>query len=112
MFWTNYSYLCKQINKSPNAVAAEIGVSSSGTVTRWKNDGAVPRPGLLNKIADYFGVYAADLLYTDLSAKKMPSLEYEEEHKKYVNLGLDDLSDEELRRVSAFVAGIKASRDI
>ena len=115
MFWKNYVYLCNKAGKSPNGVAAEVGVASSGTVTKWKTGGAVPRQALLSKIADYFSVSAVDLIYsdlTDLGEEKMPSLKYEEEHKKYVSLGLDDLSDEELRRVSAFVAGIKASRDI
>lgn len=35
MFFERFSSLCESDSKSPNAIAAEIGVSS-GTVTNWK----------------------------------------------------------------------------
>ena len=55
MFWNNYVNLCSKINKSPNAVAKELSLSS-GSVTSWKNNGRVPHHTTLIKIADYFGV--------------------------------------------------------
>lgn len=110
MFWTNYVYLCNTVNKSPNKVAADLGVSSSGTVTKWKNEKAVPRAALLMKIAEYFNVSTEDLLYADLSVKKIPSLVSEEEHGRYSALGLDDLTDEELGKVEAYIAGLKSTR--
>lgn len=60
MFWENYVRLCREVNKSPNKVAAEIGISSS-PVTYWKN-GATPRDTNLQKIAEYFGVTVTQLL--------------------------------------------------
>lgn len=109
MFWTNYVYLCDLANKSPSGFAHEIGAKSSGAASRWAN-GAVPRANTLIKIADAFGVTVEDLLHTDLRAKKMPSLVSEEERKKYSILGLEDLTDEELGFVKAYIAGLKTMR--
>lgn len=61
MFWQNYKELCDQVGKSPNAVAAECGYKSSGTVTGWKN-GAMPKPQALQKLAAYFNVTVSELL--------------------------------------------------
>ena len=60
MFWDNYRNLCEKEKKSPNKVAAELGIAS-GTVTGWKN-GALPRKPVLDKICDYFGVTTGYLL--------------------------------------------------
>lgn len=67
MFWENYVRLCNSENKSPNAVAAENGVKSSGTVTGWKN-GVIPRAPVLQKLADYFNVTTAELLGESIPA--------------------------------------------
>lgn len=60
MFWENYVRLCREVNKSPNRVAEEIGFSSP-SVTQWKK-GSVPRSTNLHKIAEYFGVTVESLL--------------------------------------------------
>ena len=60
MFWQNFLYQCNRVGKSPNAVAAEVGIKSSGSVTRWKN-GSAPRDSVLIKLADYFGVPVEEL---------------------------------------------------
>lgn len=54
MFWSTYVELCNSVDKAPNKVAAELGITS-GTATKWKN-GAVPQDRTIKKIADYFGV--------------------------------------------------------
>lgn len=41
--------------------ASDVGVKSSGTVTGWKN-GAIPRQGVLKRLADYFCVSVSDLI--------------------------------------------------
>lgn len=61
MFWDNFVRLCNRVGKYPNAVAAEVGVKSTGTVTGWKN-GAMPRQSVLKKLCDYFDVTEAELL--------------------------------------------------
>ena len=60
MFWRRYANLCEAVGKAPNVVAAEVGVKSSGTVTGWKN-GAIPRPSVLAKLAEYFCVSVFEL---------------------------------------------------
>ena len=55
MFWQKFIELCRKVDKSPNAVAAEIGIKSSGTVTGWKN-GSKPRPSIIAAICEYFGL--------------------------------------------------------
>ena len=60
MFYDNYIRLCNSINKSPSAVAIEIGIAKP-TVNRWKN-GSYPTDATLGKIAAYFGVSKDELL--------------------------------------------------
>ena len=73
MFWQRYLDLCNEIDKFPNAVAAEVGVKSTGTVTGWKH-GAKPRPTVLNRLAEYFGVSVDYLMgHTDEKAAKNAS---------------------------------------
>lgn len=72
MFWENYLQLCNKVSKSANAVAAEIGFKSSGTVTGWK-DGKIPYERNLKKIADYFGVTVDDLIGDDSAQKEKPT---------------------------------------
>lgn len=99
MFWTNYVRLCYEVGKSPNQVAEECGVKSSGTVTGWKN-GAIPRPSVLKKIAEYFSVSVDDLL---IENEKPASVSAD---------GLDSinlLSPELLEELSRFVRLAKAN---
>lgn len=60
MFWTRFVELCNEAGKSPNRVAADLGLSSS-VCTVWKK-GAVPRDATIQKIADYFHVTTDYLL--------------------------------------------------
>ena len=60
MFWNNYVRLCDEIGKKPNAVAAELGLSS-GSVSAWKQ-GRLPRGNTIAMIAQYFGVKPSELL--------------------------------------------------
>ena len=59
VFYYNYVALCNSIEKSPSAVAEEMGFQRS-VVTRWRH-GTVPRQATLQRIADYFGVTVDDL---------------------------------------------------
>lgn len=69
MFWDNFVSLCSAHKTSPNAVAADLNLSS-GSVTAWKR-GAVPRATTLRKISDYFSVpYSALLDEVDNTEQK------------------------------------------
>ena len=59
MFWQNFTRLCESEGKSPNRVAADLGLSNS-VATNWKR-GAMPRDSVLARIADYFGVSVESL---------------------------------------------------
>ena len=59
LFYENYVRLCNSVNKSPSAVALEIGIAKP-TVSRWKT-GSVPNTATLLKVSDYFGVSVSDL---------------------------------------------------
>lgn len=71
MFWENYLLLCSSVGKAPNAVASEIGIKSSGTVTGWSN-GAIPRKSVLFKLCQYFGVTEEQLLSDRLLMDPVP----------------------------------------
>ena len=60
-FLNTFTMLCNEMSKAPSAVCVELGLSNA-IYTYWKRHGAVPRPAMLKKIADYFHVSVAYLL--------------------------------------------------
>ena len=81
MFYINYVRLCNKANKSPSAAAEEMGFQRS-VVTRWSK-GTTPRAATLQKIADYFGVPASELL--------------DEKEKAPTQMGERILSDDDIK---------------
>ena len=61
MFYDVFLQLCNSVNKSPSAVALEIGLNKSA-VTNWKKRGSVPNDSNLLQIANYFNVSTDYLL--------------------------------------------------
>ena len=59
-FYEIYKDLCNTVNKSPSALALEIGLSKVA-VNKWKN-GNRPNSETLEKLADYFSVSTDYLL--------------------------------------------------
>ena len=59
MFYDNYIKLCNSVNKTPSAVAVEIGISKP-SVNRWKN-GSYPTDATMQRIANYFNVTVEEL---------------------------------------------------
>lgn len=72
MFWENFLNLCNKINKTPNAVVKELGISS-GSITAWKN-GRLPYDSTLLKIANYFGVTVGQLKGEPIKEKAPPPI--------------------------------------
>lgn len=60
LFYERFLYLCRNVGKSPNAVAAELGLSSA-VVTYWSR-GSKPRDSTIHKIANYFNVPVSFLI--------------------------------------------------
>lgn len=54
MFYDSFIELCKKNNVKPTPLVVSMGLSSSN-VSMWKK-GSTPRPSVIKKIADYFGV--------------------------------------------------------
>lgn len=103
MFWTKFSELCHSRGESPNAVAAKVGVKSTGTVSGWKK-GAVPRDGVLSAIASYFDVPVS--YFSEEEKKPAPrGNELTEAQREAVEL-IMKMSDEQLK---VLVATLKAA---
>ena len=62
MFWDNFYNLCIAAGKKPNPVAQELGISS-GSLTKWKNEGILPNLKTASEIASYFHVSLDELVY-------------------------------------------------
>lgn len=72
MFYANYIKLCNSVDKSPSAVAEEIGIKRS-TVTRWKS-GKSQTDANIQKVADYFNV-SVDFLKGNEQKEAPPAIE-------------------------------------
>ena len=92
MFYENYVRLCNSVNKTPSAVALEMGIAKP-TVTRWKS-GSKPNSATVYRVADYFGVTTEHLLEDHCDQKENPATESSEVK----------VSDEDLRHLTAFHA--------
>lgn len=97
MFWDKFAQLCKQINKSPSKVCAELGLSNS-IATAWKG-GAVPRSKVRVQLAEYFGVPEAELFATDGEPKT---------DKERLLKAVDGFSERDMKELIAYAEWIKA----
>lgn len=103
MFWERFYNICLTHGTKPNPVAKEIGISS-GSLTKWKNTGALPNGETLVKLADYFDCSIDYLLGRRLSPSSLtPS------QQKLVDYA-SDLSNEELKKTLDFIGYLKAKR--
>lgn len=125
MFYETFARLCQQKGVSPNAVAKEIGVKSTGTVSAWKK-GAIPNDGKLLAIAEYFGVTVDYLLgidaasYADNTKYNLSKLETEYAAEKdpdrkaelsgQIDILKESLADQAI--ASAFAKPVEKSEDI
>lgn len=90
MFFDNYVRLCNSVNKAPSAVALEIGITKS-TVSRWRA-GSTPNYSTAQKVADYFGVSADEMLTGTPAIKEPPAIQE------------DNKGDDSYARLLAFLA--------
>lgn len=96
LFYDKFVRLCNFKNKSPSAVALEIGISKP-TISRWKT-GSIPRRASLLKVADYFGVAVDELLS---EKKESPdTVRVEALDKKQIEMieKIKNMSEEELEK--------------
>lgn len=106
MFYDNFKALCERRGERPTPVAQKLGCSSSNVVM-WKN-GSTPRPAVLQKIAEYFGVDTQYLLFGN---EKSPLVHADERALDEDLISrLASLTPEEMQKVDAFVQGLLANR--
>ena len=101
MFYDNYIRLCNSINKSPSAVAIEMGIAKP-TVNRWKN-GSNPTDATLEKICEYFGVSKEELIGKE--TKKAPTPKGERDYLAIMNAF--DRADESTREAILLLLKLK-----
>ncbi|MBR4941842.1 MAG: helix-turn-helix transcriptional regulator [Clostridia bacterium] len=104
MFYDNYIRMCNSVNKSPSAVALEIGIAKP-TVNRWKN-GSRPTDATVQRIADYFNVSTDALLgIQEEETKKAPTPEGERDYLAIMNAF--DKADETTREAILLLLKLK-----
>lgn len=84
MFYDNFKALCEKNGEKPTPVAQKLGCTSSNVVL-WKK-GSVPRPAVLQSIADYFGVTTQYLLFGDHENENKPAAESDRLNPDYMKL--------------------------
>lgn len=67
MLAKNLRYLRKKNNMEQIELANKLGRKSSSSVSEWEKGKYTPKIGILNDIAEIFGVSIFDLVNTDLS---------------------------------------------
>lgn len=101
MFWDKFQNLCNSVDKSPNKVAAEIGIAS-GTLTNWKQ-GGMPRWAAIDKVCDYFGV-TRDFFFPPETKKPAPT---GTDDIMALNALLLDMTDEQIAKLKEFAEKLK-----
>lgn len=99
MFYFRYVDLCNKINKSPSAVAEELGFKRS-SVTRWANN-SVPRQATLQKSPI---ISASPSSISRARKQKDPATNGEVSPEKQELLDLiDSLSDDQCGKLSNII---------
>lgn len=100
VFFQRFYELCRRNGTSPNAIREELG-ASSGSITAWKR-GVLPRPAMVAKIADYFGV-TVDYLLGNAESNTIS-----DDDLKFALFGGDgEVTDEMLAEVRRFAQFLK-----
>lgn len=73
MFYDKFIELCEKEGVKPTPLVVSMGLSSSN-VSMWKK-GSTPRPAIVKKIADYFGVTTDYLLSGEQKEPSQPETE-------------------------------------
>ena len=112
MFYDNFVSYCNNVNKSPSAVASELGLSRA-SVNGWKN-GKIPTDANQIKIANYFKVSVADLMSRQ---KEQPSDKVEEPDVTFNNFTYalhnetKELTDENKQKLLEMARFFKEQQD-
>lgn len=92
MFYDRFIQLCRERDVRPTPLIVELGLSSSNAA-QWKK-GSTPRPQVLQRIAEYFGVPVSYFYETDEKASTR-AIKGERDIKKTMETLAEQLSEED-----------------
>lgn len=102
MFYDRFMELCSSKGVKPTPLVLEMGLSSSN-VSQWKK-GSTPRPEVLKRIAEYFGVSVGYLIDVDGEKEKPPAHGGELSKDKLLKMVQETDDEEMLLEIMALVA--------
>lgn len=105
MFYDTFIKLCKEKNVKPTPLVVKMGLSSSN-VTQWKK-GSTPRPEVLQRIADEFGV-SVKFLLTEENEKEPAGQETDGRAERFMEL-FSSLTEEKQDLVINLLEGLRDS---
>ena len=76
MFYDIYKKLCEDNGEKPYQLPLKLGAKSNSVVAQWKN-GSLPRPEMIQKIADYFNVSVEYLMFGEVNKEKPVPVRHE-----------------------------------
>lgn len=103
MFFETYKDLCKKHGEKPYGLPVKLGAKSNSIVAQWKS-GSLPRPEMLQSIADYFGVSVGYLIDGD---EKKPATQQSGELSK---TRYDLLTPENKKAIDLLIERLLASQ--
>lgn len=112
MFYDNFVSYCNDVNKSPSAVASELGLSRA-SVNGWKH-GKIPTDANQIRIAKYFKISIAELMS---GQKEKPSDQVEEPKITYndftyaLHNETKELTDENKKKLLEMARFFKEQQD-
>ena len=102
-FYSRYCQLCRDLGKSPNGLAKEMGIPS-GSISAWKR-GAMPHNATVLRLAERFGVSTDYLCGRDDLTNREPM---PEDDIKFALFGGDgEVTDAMLEEVLQFAQFVK-----
>lgn len=111
MFYDIYKKLCEDNGEKPYQLPLKLGAKSNSVVAQWKN-GSLPRPEMIQKIADYFNVSVEYLMFGEVNKEKPVPFRHElsEEAKELQHIW-DEIDADERQALLEMARLIKKRRD-
>ena len=109
MFYDRFIQLCSEKGVKPTPLVVSMGLSSSN-VSQWKK-GSTPRPAILKKLADYFGVSPEYLMFGD-DAQKNPAALPDDGMDADFREKYEMLTDDQKKLIEQMIDGLLGARGV
>lgn len=111
VFYDIYKKLCEDNGEKPYQLPLKLGAKSNSVVAQWKN-GSLPRPEMIQKIADYFNVSVEYLMFGEVNKEKPVPVRHElSEEAKELQYIWDESDADERQALLEMARLIKKRRD-